>query len=522
MKKTAILAALLTAVRTLTAASLPVLAGEAYYWNWGQHPAAGYFDHPPMVAFIGKIFFSWVLGSELALRSGALILGALTIFAVYGFARSLFPQGTTAWRSTLLFGITPIFAGLGIVFQPDNALILFMVLTWWLFWRAIEKESNLALWFAAGVVAGLALLSKFHAWVLVPPVWLFLAFSPPHRKLLARPGPWIALTTSLAVLSPNLVWNAQRGWLNYAYQLRRSDITESMFEWENIFHFFAGPFALLSPLVGIIIFWSIWRGIQTYRAGRDPRVLYLLLAGVPLILVLGLLSVGVTISAHWPATGYIPLMILAVFLLESSPKLGAGFQRWMFRTAAAMTVLLHVAPLLLFAIPDDVAYPLLPDLANSNRLKREIVGVREIGDHVRKIRDEMNEEHPTVIMAKNWHLTSMLGFYARLPQEVFALEEYDAHNYQIWMKERGGLEGVNAVVVIKKSKVHYRHQTLVTKYDKYHRFLDPLFERVEPAPSLICYEDGAIEEYYGYDVSRPRLREFLIFRCYGFKGELAE
>lgn len=43
--------AYLTSLRLILAAWMPLSADEAYYWVWSRAPAAGYLDHPPMVAF---------------------------------------------------------------------------------------------------------------------------------------------------------------------------------------------------------------------------------------------------------------------------------------------------------------------------------------------------------------------------------------------------------------------------------------------------------------------------------------
>jgi len=42
----------LLVLRAFMAAQLPLSADEAYYWLWSLHPAAGYFDHPPMIAWL--------------------------------------------------------------------------------------------------------------------------------------------------------------------------------------------------------------------------------------------------------------------------------------------------------------------------------------------------------------------------------------------------------------------------------------------------------------------------------------
>ena len=46
------LVALLLVLRAVMAALLPLSADEAYYWLWSKHLAAGYYDHPPMIAWL--------------------------------------------------------------------------------------------------------------------------------------------------------------------------------------------------------------------------------------------------------------------------------------------------------------------------------------------------------------------------------------------------------------------------------------------------------------------------------------
>ena len=41
-----------TALRLMLAAWLPLVADEAYYWEWSRRLAGGYFDHPPVIAWL--------------------------------------------------------------------------------------------------------------------------------------------------------------------------------------------------------------------------------------------------------------------------------------------------------------------------------------------------------------------------------------------------------------------------------------------------------------------------------------
>ena len=42
---------LLSLVRLAAAGLVPLTEDEAYYRLWAQHPALGYYDHPPMMAW---------------------------------------------------------------------------------------------------------------------------------------------------------------------------------------------------------------------------------------------------------------------------------------------------------------------------------------------------------------------------------------------------------------------------------------------------------------------------------------
>lgn len=520
-RKVAILVLAASVARAVAAVSFPMLGGESYYWIWGQRPAAGYYDHPPMAGLMSWTFFGWVHGSQLAARSSAIILAALTTWGLFLLARTLFPEGRTAWRTALLFTLIPIFNFGAVVLGPDNSLAFFLTLTWLLFWMAAERQTSLLLWVAAGLTAGLALLSKFHAWALLPPLYGLLLFSPRHRPCLRTPGPWLAIVIAILVLSPNLIWNAHHGWINYAYQFERSGVRDGGFNPGYPFNLIAGSAITLTPLVFAALVAACWKGFAQWRRTADPVWLYLLLAGVPLPLFLALMSLRVSIALHWPATAYLPLLILAVRLMEQGFLFSPRLQRWMWGTASALTAVAFAAPSFVTRLPDSMGFRSTQDEISIARLKSSMAGWPEIGAVVRRIHDEMSAKGPALVMARGEHLVSALGFYSERPMDCFTLSSGEAHNYSIWMEERGGIQGRDAVVVFTNKKIDQSFNSIEDKYKRSLQYLEPLFERVEIAPSLICYSDGTFGEELSEKITRPRIREFMIFRCYGFRGQLA-
>ena len=51
-----------------------LIPDEAYYWVWSRHLAAGYLDHPPMVALLIRLGTACLGTSELGIRWMAIVL----------------------------------------------------------------------------------------------------------------------------------------------------------------------------------------------------------------------------------------------------------------------------------------------------------------------------------------------------------------------------------------------------------------------------------------------------------------
>lgn len=522
-RKLMLLFAAVFVLRLIGAGQAPLLSGEAYYWLWGQYPDFGYYDHPPMVAWEAAALGGWILGSPVAARLGAIVFGAFAALAFWWMARGIFPEGRTAARATALYLVIPIFHLNGIVLMPDNGLILFMTIVWGAFWRAAERwrgggDWALGLWLLAGAAAGAALLSKFHAWVMLPPLFAFLLVSRDHRHTLLTPGPWLAVVAALLVLSPNLIWNARLDWVNYAYQWRRSDIPEYEFNWQDPAIFIAGFLLTLTPPFAVAVVWAIGRFATLWRRGggqsdEGVRTLFLFCAGAPLVMFLGALSILVTISMHWPAAGYAPLMLMVVGFLETRK---AGLYRGLFACAFGATLLMHAAAAALPIIP--VSWPLV------DRIHAKSTGLTKLAERVRlqfETLDAANGDTSAMIMGKSWHSASLLAFYSERPRDTFVYVDADAHNFRFWMKDRGGLAGADAIVVLEFTS----QKNFATWHEKTwtaNLYFSELFESVEFLEALACYQDGAVARLITVNPTRPVWREFHIFRCRNFQGRLAD
>ena len=82
-------AAFLLGIRWLVAGAAGLSHDEAYYWQWSRQLDWGYYDHPPMVAYL--IFAGRALlgESELAVRFWSVALGVAGLWLIASMARRL-------------------------------------------------------------------------------------------------------------------------------------------------------------------------------------------------------------------------------------------------------------------------------------------------------------------------------------------------------------------------------------------------------------------------------------------------
>src|SRR5213593_1655346 len=109
-------------VRAGIAAWLPLGDDEGYYWVWSRHLAPGYYDHPPLVAWLVALSSRLVGGSLFGLRLPFVLCGTLTAVHLRRLIAERTGDPVLAARSSLLIQVVPVFFGLGLLAAPDGPL----------------------------------------------------------------------------------------------------------------------------------------------------------------------------------------------------------------------------------------------------------------------------------------------------------------------------------------------------------------------------------------------------------------
>ncbi len=152
-------------VRGIVAAVTPLAFDEAYYWQWSKNLAWGYYDHPPMIAFIIRAGTAIFGDTSLGVRFVPFLLSIVATAAVWRAGAILLGSEHAGALSALIFNAMPMIGVEMLVATPDapgiaTAAVLFYALA------KLVQTGNGRWWIAAGVAAGLGLLSKYTTFFL--------------------------------------------------------------------------------------------------------------------------------------------------------------------------------------------------------------------------------------------------------------------------------------------------------------------------------------------------------------------
>src|SRR6201997_573017 len=90
VRNAALIIVALVVLRLVAAAYTPLTFDEAYYWMWSKSLAGGYYDHPPMVAFVIRLGTLIAGDTELGVRLISILLALPMSWAVFRSAALLF------------------------------------------------------------------------------------------------------------------------------------------------------------------------------------------------------------------------------------------------------------------------------------------------------------------------------------------------------------------------------------------------------------------------------------------------
>ncbi|HEY2650262.1 MAG TPA: glycosyltransferase family 39 protein [Puia sp.] len=336
-KKIWLLIILSSLLRLWIAGSLELGNDEVYYQTYAQQLQWNYFDHPPMVAVLIRLFtFNLYFQNEFFIRLGSVVCAAAGTWLIFLTGRRI-GQTRTGWIAAVLYNTsfyTSIIAGTFIL--PDSPQVVFWLMSMYLMIRILEspvpKNKGTIDFILLGISIGLCIMSKIHGIFL----WLgFGAYIIFHRRdLLKSPMLWVSGIISIAICFPIYHWNQLNHFITYNYHQGRIRFLGGSPDPDHLLQQVFGSVFYSNPVNFIIYVITIWAIIK--RKIR-PKVYPLLLwLSFPLILVLLWTSLYNETLPHWSGPAYLSLMLLAACWLDEKTNV-AVCHKWL-KTAGVFYV----------------------------------------------------------------------------------------------------------------------------------------------------------------------------------------
>lgn len=313
--------AIIASLRLFFIAALGLSNTEAYYYTWSRFPALSYYDHPPLIAAMTWLTTELFGGGHVAIRAGTWLSTALFAILVQRFAERIV-GARAAFLAVVFVSLLPMFMFAGLLVNPEGPLAPCWIAALLLLDEMTERDER---WrpIALGAIIGLGFLAKYTAVLLVPIALAFLATSSRSRRWLRRPSLYLGGLVSLLIVSPVLVWNAQRGWPTIALHMSRrvGDAGSSLLA-DRIPHLTFLQAALFHPLVWpLLLLSTLW---MIRRARSEPSYRLLTLASLPPLSFFYLVMSSVDdAESHWTMLAHVPQIVVLASWLDERRHLAA-------------------------------------------------------------------------------------------------------------------------------------------------------------------------------------------------------
>jgi 4-amino-4-deoxy-L-arabinose transferase-like glycosyltransferase len=292
------LIAAMTIMRGVYAGLTDLRTDEAYYWTWSKENVLSFLDHPPMVAWFIRFGTAIFGDTNFGVRFAGLVAMLATQLLLADMVWRVTREVRAVAIAVLMMEASLYYGLLMTKVSPDMPLIPFVTAIAWALVRLTESN-DARWWLAAGSFAGLALLSKFTAVLLLPAVIAFMWMPKWRGRWLRSPYPWAAALIALVLFLPVLIWNMQHDWASFRFQAVRATATH---QWS--FRTFGEFIGMQFGLVGFVLLPVVLTAVAlTARRGfRRADAVALLLSSAVLVPFVYFLwkSLSLRVGDTWP------------------------------------------------------------------------------------------------------------------------------------------------------------------------------------------------------------------------------
>ena len=362
------------AINLLQAHFTELIFDEAYYWYYSQNIDWGYFDHPPMVAWMIKLS-SFFFNGELGVRFMSCLLSAGTLIVLWSLIDNPKKKDCVIHFFVLVFSMTLLNA-YGFFTLPDTPLLFFTAVFLWVYKQFIAKPS-LVLALIMGIVMAALMYSKYHAVLVI----IFVLLS--NLKLMTNKYAWASVGVALLCYMPHFFWLYEHDFVSIKYHL-----FERPNQAYNFNKFTLGFFLNLIAIFGFTFPLVYWILFKTKSSEKFTKALLFLTYGF--IIFFFISSFSKRVQTQWIITICIPLVIIVFNYIIANKKL----KKWIYTLGVINIILLSYVRLGL------IHKPLLP-------LYYETHGNKKLANLI-----QLEAGNTPVVFESSYRNAPMFAFYS--------------------------------------------------------------------------------------------------------------
>ncbi|PHS56187.1 MAG: hypothetical protein COB17_09905 [Sulfurimonas sp.] len=280
---------------------LPLTGDEAYFIKWAQNLSSGYYDHPPMVAWVIYLL-SFLNDSYVLFRLFSVFTTIVTAFIIYKISTLYTKDKNKSLYVSMIFLASPVDILLSLM-TNDIPLLLFGSLGTLFLLYSLEKKEWFFNTLLAGIFLGLAFLSKYFAVFLMLSLLIFALIV--YKKKAIKNIILVSIVISVFIFQ-NLYFNYNSCWNNIMFNFfARTENT--IYNIKTVLGYFLLMSYIFTP-------WGLYYLFKSKF--ENSKLLKLLLS----ILVLSfsiffIVSLKKSIGLHWFLL-FTPYMFLLFYFLD--------------------------------------------------------------------------------------------------------------------------------------------------------------------------------------------------------------
>jgi hypothetical protein len=307
-----------TGLNIFSAVTMELHPDEAYYWLYSQFPSMGYFDHPPMIAWL-IMAGQFLLKKEIGIRILILLCSTFSMVFLWKMAKKYSTDALLFW--SLIYSIILIHP-YSFIATPDAPLMFFSILFFYFYSRYLKKN-NFQNTVILSFIIALMIYSKYHALLLLG----FVLLS--NIKQLKKVSFWSIIILALIYLLPHIFWQLDNHFLTFRYQLYEGHKNE--YNITITLKYILSELAVTGPFLG----WFYLYAMTKVKSENDWEKA-LQYSGIGIFIFFLISTYKGDFEAHWTLVAIIPLILLSFKYITQNPK----WKKWVIIAGTTNFILL--------------------------------------------------------------------------------------------------------------------------------------------------------------------------------------